>query len=165
MASSDNTTTPFSQIDGQLFIESGGADSIECQLVQMDPDWTEEGETYVEARVRNQHQSTVVLRKTGDGNCSLSLDILISSFRSLTSVTPYEALTGTGLASAWTAAGLGDRHNVRLRFLLSATGAGGAAQTITFPVCVAANTKVGKSDGLYHLTSDITAFCTSPTIT
>lgn len=164
MAASDNTTIPFSQIDGTL-VFSDGTNSLTCSVVQMDPDWVLEGRPFVEARVRNKHQSTPVLRRTGDGNVTFSLDLLLTSMKGSTAATPYEWLTRTGSGASLLSVGAGDEPMTRITMTLNGSGAGAPSQTTTFAYCVARNVKVGKVDGMYHLTADITDHENEPTVT
>lgn len=163
MAASDNATIPFSQIDVTATM-TDGTNSITMNLVQNDPDWTIEGAPFVEARVRNQHQSTPVLRKTGDGNVTFTLDMMITSFKGSTAATPYEVLTRTGLGASWGNMGGGDKPMTRITLPYNASAANGASQTVTFNYCVASNVAVTKTDGIYHLTADIVDHENAPTI-
>lgn len=164
MASSDNSTIPFSQIDVTATM-TDGTNTITMSLVQGDPDWTIEGRPYVEARVRNKHQSTPVLRRTGDGNVTFKLDMLFGSYRGSTAASPYEVLTRTGLGASWGNTGAGDEPMTRISLPYNSSAAGGPTQTVTFNYCVARNVTIAKVDGLYHLTADITDHESEPTIT
>lgn len=164
MASSDNSTIPFSQTDVTATM-TDGTNTITMHLVQSDPDWTIEGRPVTEARVRNKHQSTPVVRRTGDGNVTFKLDLLIASFKGATAATPYEVLTRTGLGASWGTTGGGDEPLTRIALPYNASAAGGASQTATFGYCYARNVTVTKTDGLYHLTADVTDLENEPTIT
>lgn len=163
MSSSDVSTIPFSQIDGAI-VFSDGVTSLTCGLVQTDPDWAIEGRPFAEARVRNKHQSTPVLRRIGDGNVTFKLDVLLSSMKGTTAATPYEWLTRTGSGSSLLSTGSGDEPMTRITFTLNGSAAGAPSQTVTFGYCVARNVTVSKQDGLYHLTADITDHENEPTV-
>lgn len=164
MASSDNSTIPFSQTDVTATM-TDGTNTITMHLVQADPAWTIEGRPVTEARVRNKHQSTPVARRTGDGNVTFKLDLLIASFKGATAATPYEVLTRTGLGASWGTTGGGDEPLTRISLPYNASAAGGATQTVTFNYCYARNVAVNPTDGLYHLTADVTDLENEPTIT
>lgn len=164
MASSDNSTIPFSQIDVTATF-TDGTNTVTMNLAQTDPDWTIEGRPVTEARVRNKHQSTPVVRRIGDGNVTFKLDLMISSFKGSTAATPYEILTRTGLGASWGTTGAGDEPLTRISLPYNASAAGGASQTVTFNYCYARNVTVTKADGLYRLQADITDLENEPTIT
>lgn len=154
MAASDSTVV-FSQIDGSFVVSDGGANTLTFIFMQSDIEWTIETAPYTEARERNKHRATPVLRKTGDGNVTGSGSLLVASFLGSADETPYDVLTLTGTASAWATRAAGDK--IALRGVLTVTGGGGGAtQTVTFAYMVFTNVKVSPSggDGLFMLTFD-----------
>lgn len=165
MAASDSEIA-FSQIDGTAVWYDGGANSLTLAFVQSDIKWTEETEPYTEARVRNMHaSSTPVLRKTGDGNVTGSMRLLVSSVLGSAAVTPREALTFSGGAAGWATTARGDKKAGKLVLTLNASGASGATQTVTFNYCVATNIKFDPAgaEGLMALDFDITDHENRPT--
>lgn len=165
--STSDTQIPFSKIDGLLRVINGAGLSLEIIFVQSDLDWKEEGAPYTEAKTRNKHQATPILRKTGDGNVTGSAKLLVTSFRGATVVTPYEVLTDTGLASAYTSTAAGDRKAKKLEFYVDASAAAGASQTVAFNFAVVTNVSVspGGEDGLFGLSFDFVDHEERPTIT
>lgn len=165
MAGSDSTTS-FSRVDCTATVYDGGGNSLVLGLVQADAKWTIEGAPYTEARVRNKHASTPVLRKTGDGNVTGSMTLLIASFFGSSAVTPYEALTLTGGAAAWTTTAAGDKKAIRLVLAASATAAGGASQSVTFAYIVPMNIQVDPAgaDGLFSMSFDFTDHENEPVV-
>lgn len=163
MATSDSTSV-LSQIDGTCTVYDGSTNSLELALVQTDPEYTIEGAPYVEAMVRKKHLPIPVLRKTGDGNVTGSMSLLIRSFAGATAVTPYEVFTHTGLAASWTPTTIGDKPSLRLVFAV--TDPSGASQTVTFAYLVASNVKIAPSggDGLFMLTFDFTDHENAPVV-
>lgn len=165
MAASDSTTS-FSQIDCTATVYDGGGNSLVLGLVQGDAKWTIEGEPYTEAKVRNKHASTPVLRKTGDGNVTGSMTLLVASFVGSAAVTPYEAITLTGGASGWTTTAAGDKKAIRLVLAPSATAAGGASQSVTFAYLVPTNIQIDPAgaDGLFSMSFDFTDHENAPVV-
>jgi hypothetical protein len=166
MAASDSAV-PFSQIDGTLTASDGASASLEFDFVQSDIEWTVEGAPYTEAKVRNKHKATPVLRKTGDGNVTGSASLLVTSLRGSTDETPYEFLTQTGGSASITTRAAGDRKAIKLAFTVNASAAGGASQLVEFNYSVCQNVKVSPSgsDGLFLLTFDFTDHESAPTVT
>lgn len=168
MSASDSTTS-FSKIDCSCVLSDGGSNSVTVGLVQADPAWTVEGAKYVEARVRDTHAATPVLRKTGDGNVTGSITALVATLRAATSSVPslYEILTGTGAAASWATTAAGDRKTLRMALTLNASGASGATQTVTFNYCVFSNVKIDPAgaDGLCSISADFVDHENVPTIT
>lgn len=167
MAASDSTTA-FSQVDGAAVFSDGTAtpNTLTVGFVQADVAWTVEGAPYTEARVRNKHHSTPVLRKTGDGNVTGSMSLLVTSLKGDTAVTPYEFLTRTGGASAYKSTANGDKYAIKIAVTFNATDAGGASQTVTFAYVVPTSIKVDPAggDGLMMLSFDFTDHENAPTV-
>lgn len=156
MATSDSVVA-FSGIDGSMTIAgAGSSQSITVTLVQTDAGWTEEGTPFVEARTRNQHQSTPVLRATGSGNCTGSINALVATVAGVTGASLYEVLTLKGLAASWTTTAAGDKKALRVVLTANASAAGGATQTMTMNYCVFSNVKVDPNgaDGLWMISAD-----------
>lgn len=166
MASSDSTIA-FSLTDGTVTASDGGANSLILTLVQTEINFTIEREPVTEARSRNKHLSTPVLRKTGDGNISGSMVLLVSSFKGSADETTYEVLTMSGTASGWTTTAAGDGKTIRLTFAAVNPSTGGASQTIAFNYCYCSNVKVepGAADGLTSISFDFTDYENYPTVT
>lgn len=146
MAASDKTTT-FSKVDGAATLYDGGANSLAINFVQSDIKWTIDLGTYTEAMTRGKHQATPVLRKTGDGNTTGSMRLLITSLLGSAAVTPYEFFTHTGGASAFTTTAAGDRKANRLVVVFTDPSTGGASQTVTFAYLVATSIAVDPEGG------------------
>lgn len=159
-----DSSSTYSQIDGTLVI-GDGTNSLTADFVQSDISWTEEGSSYTEAKSRNKHKTTPVLRKTAEGNITGSLSLLITSFRGNTAITPYEVFTRTGLGASWGNTAVGDKKASRLALTLDNTAASGGAQTATFGFVVFTSVKVDPAggDGLYLLTADFTDHEEAPT--
>jgi hypothetical protein len=164
MAASD-TTVPFSIIDGACTVADGGANSITLGLVQAEVKYKIENPSWTEARSRNKHLSTPTARKTGDGNVTGSLTLLVASFYGSAAATPYEVFTGTGGAAAWATNGAGDKQLLKLT--LTGTNTTGATQTILFAYCAFSNVDIDPQggDGLYTLTCEFTDLENAPTVT
>jgi len=167
--SASDSVIPFSKIDWTLVLSDGGSNSITVGLMQTDISWTAEGAKYVEARVRDMHSATPVIRKTGDGNVTGSLMALVATLRSSSSSAPslYEVMTGTGAASSWATTAAGDRKTIRAALSGNASGAGGATQTVTFNYCIFANVKCDPAggEGLMSISAEFTDHENAPTIT
>src|SRR5688572_24286056 len=118
MAQSDSTSV-FSQNDGTWTILDGGSNSLEIAFTQSDLSWAIEGDPYVEAKVRNKHASTPVLRKTGEGNVTASGRLLVKSLYGSAAVTPYEVLTLSGGAASWATTAIGDKKALKHRVLFT----------------------------------------------
>lgn len=168
MSTSDSTVT-YSQIDISLALLDGGSNSVTVGLVQADISWTIEGAPYTEARVRNQHAATPVVRKTGDGNVTGSLSALVSTFRAATATSPslYEILTHTGSAASWATTAAGDRKTLKAQMTLNASSAGGASQRVDFNYMIFSNVKVDPAgaEGLCMISADFIDLENAPTIT
>lgn len=165
--SASDSAIPFSIIDGTLTASDGSTSSLVIAFVQTEINWTEERAPVTEARTRNKHASTPVIRKTGDGNISGSFVALVSSFKGSADETAYEVLTGTGTASGWVTTAAGDGKTIRLTFAGVNPSTGGASQTVAFNYCYMSNVKVepGAADGLTTISADFTDYETSPTVT
>ena len=163
MGASD-TTSSFSQIDGVWTVSDGGANSLVMPFVKSDLSWALEGQPYTEARVRNKHQSTPVLRITGDGNCTASANVGVTSFYGSSAVTPYEVLTLSGGAASWATTAVGDKKS--LRHTVVFTNPSGATQTVIFNYGVAMNISIDPAgdEGLMTLSFDLTDHENAPTV-
>lgn len=167
MAVSDSEIV-YSQVDGTATVLDGAGNSLVLAFVQSDITWTEETPPYTEARVRNKHaSSTPILRKTGDGNVTGTMRLLISTFYGSAAVSPREAITFADGASGWTSTSRGDKKTFTLRLDLTAAAGGGAVQRVSFNYCVATNLKFDPkgADGLMSLDFDITDHENAPTYT
>lgn len=165
MAGSDRTDGVFSQIDGDVYIYGGAPATESCQLkvVQGDVNYTIEGDQHTEARSRNKHLSTPILRKTGDGNVTGSFSCLIHSFKGSSAATLYEVLTGTGLAASWSSTAYGDK---KARKLVMTVNDGSLSQVTTFNYCVFSNVAIDPAgaDGLWQVSADFTDYESAPTV-
>jgi len=166
MASSDRTDGAFSQIDGDVYIYGGSpsTESLQLKLVQGDVTHTVETEPYAEARNRNKHLSTPILRKTGDGNVTGSVSLLVSSFKGSTAASVYEVFTGTGLAASWSSTASGDKKAKKMEMTVND---GSLSQKLAFNYCVFTNVAVDPAgaDGLYQVSADFTDHENAPTVT
>jgi hypothetical protein len=144
MSASDSEIS-FSKVDCTCTAYDGSTNSLVIAGIQSDISLTREGTKYVEARTRDLHASgTPILRKVGDGNW--------------TGVTPREFLTFTGGASGFTSTARGDKPACKLVLAISASGAGGAIQTLTLNYCVVTSVKIDPAgaDGLFMMTVEFT---------
>jgi hypothetical protein len=158
MSASDSEIS-FSKVDCTCTAYDGSTNSLVIAGIQSDISLTREGTKYVEARTRDLHASgTPILRKVGDGNWTGSFSMLVSSFYGSTSVTPREFLTFTGGASGFTSTARGDKPACKLVLAISASGAGGAIQTLTLNYCVVTSVKIDPAgaDGLFMMTVEFT---------
>lgn len=164
--SASDSQIPFSIIDGALVLSDGGANSLTVAFIQTEINWTEERAPVTEARTRNKHASTPVLRKTGDGNCTGSFMALVSSLYGSADETVYEVLTGKGTAAGWTTTAAGDAKTIRATFTGTNPSTGGATQSVAFNYCYFANVKIepGGADGLTTISADFTDYETTPTV-
>lgn len=163
MSASDSSSV-FSQIDGTYTIYDGSTNSLEMPFVQSDLSWALEGDPYTEARVRNKHASTPVLRKTGDGNVTASARLLVKSFYGSSTVTPYEVLTLSGGAATWTTTAIGDKKALKHR--IDFVDPSGATQRVEFNYAVAMNVSIDPAggDGLMMLSFELTDHESKPTV-
>ena len=155
MAASDSVI-PLSIVDGTLVFSDGGANTQTVAFIQTEWNWTRELAPFVEARTRNKHHSTPVLRKTGDGNITGSFMALVATLYGSAAPSLDEVIMFTNGASAWTTTSAGDRKTLRCALTGNASGAGGATQTYTFNYCAFSNVKVepGGADGLWTISAD-----------
>lgn len=165
MSASDSTTS-FSMIDVSMSLYDGGSNSLAVGLIQSDAKWTIEGEQHTEARVRNKHASTPVIRKTGDGNVTGSLTALVASMKGSAAVTLYEWLTFTGSAAGYTTTAAGDKKALRMVLTGTNPSSGGATQTVTFAYCVFSNVAIDPAgaDGLWTLSADFVDYENTPVV-
>ena len=154
----------FSQTHGTWSVFDGSGNTIAMPFVKSDLTPTIEGKPYTEAKVRNMHQSTPVLVETGDGNVTASATIGVTSFAGNTAATPYEVLTGTGLAAGWTTTAVGTKK--ALRHVVTWTNPAGATQTVTYAYCVASNVAIDPAgdEGLMSMSFDLTDHENAPTV-
>jgi hypothetical protein len=159
-----DTTSSFSRIDGVWTVTDGGANSLIMPFVQSDLSWALEGQPWTEARTRNKHQSTPVVRIVGDGNCTASATLGVNSFYGSTSVTPYEVLTLSGGAAGWATTAIGDKKC--LRHTIVFTNPSGATQTVVFNYGIAMNIAIDPAgnDGLMSLSFDLTDLENKPDV-
>lgn len=165
MASSD-LAVPLVLQDVTSLTATNGSRSVTFTFDQTAVSWSEEGKKRTEARTRGRHESTPMVRKTEDGNCTFSLKLLVTGFRGSTAATPYEILTFTGLCASDTTVGAGDGDLISIAMPFSASGAGGVTQTATFGYCAVSNVKIDPSgeDGKFSLTCDVMDYENHPTI-
>lgn len=162
-----DSSIPFSgSEDESLVIKDGGANSITLTFAQGGLVVEEEQAPYVEARTRNKHQATPVVRKTGNGNLKITLKCLVTSFKGTANVHPYEALTFSGNAAAWASTSTGDKKTLQLEHTLNSTVAGGGSQLRTYKYCVPGPVSLDPmgADGLFLLSCELTDLEEAPTI-
>lgn len=165
MASSDRTDGAFSQIDGDVYVYGGSpaTESLQLKLVVGDVNHVVEGDPYTEGKNRNKHLATPILRKTGDGNVTGSVSMLVSSFKGSTAASVYEVLTGTGLAASWSSTAYGDKKAKKMEMTVND---GSLSQKLTFNYCVFSNVQVDPAgaDGLFQVSADFTDHESAPTV-
>ncbi len=156
--SQSDSVIPLSIVDGTLTAYDGGANSAVFPFIQTEWNWTRELAPFVEARTRNKHHGTPVLRKTGDGNITGAFTALVATLYGLLAPSLEEILGFTNGASGWATTSAGDRKTLRIALIGNASAAGGATQTYTFNYCAFSNIKVepGGADGLWMISADFT---------
>jgi len=150
----------YANIQGKLTCYAGGGETLELELVQSDIEWNEEGDTYSEAMVRNEHPKgePPILVRTGHGNVAGSATLLVKRFTSPSgSYSPYEWFTHSGRATSLRSTSQGDKWAFGMKYYIDSSVAGGQAETVNFRYC-AVKLKVAPSaaDGKMLLSFDFT---------
>lgn len=162
MAASDSTIV-FSGIDDTIVLSDGTGtpQTITMFGVTGNLTYTMPLETVAEMRIRDQHQSTPVVRKTGDGNVTGSIKAHITSFKGSSTKTLVDVMLGN---ASWLTVGAGDGRLMKMVVTYNASGAGGASQTVTFAYVRWSNVNVSYDSGLLSLSADFTDFENAPAI-
>ena len=170
MASLD-AVVPFKNSNGVLTLldGTGTPNTLQITFRQGTLSYSETGRAYVEAMEAGRHVSAApVLVETDDGNVSGLFTLLVTSFKGSSNVTPYEFLTFTSGASAYTTTAKGSKPAIKMTFVVDSTGeAGGSggSQTITFAYAVINSIDLdsGGADGLFQMSVSFTDHENRPT--
>ena len=149
---------------GTLALEDGGANSITVTFIQAEITWTETGRQWVEGRSRDRHEAVPVALEVGDSNVEGSFQFLVTSWRGAANVHPYEALSFTGNASAWTTTAAGSKKALKATYTTDSTADGGGSQTVIFAYMIPTDLEKGDVDGLLSLTGNFTDLENRPTM-
>ena len=150
---------------------AGSPASVTVTFKQGTISWTETGRTYTEAREAGRHASVSgkpVLIETDDTDVTGSFTALVTSFKGSSNTHPYEALTFSGNASAWTSTAGGSKTAIKLVLTVDSSGedSTGGSQTVTFAYAVPTEVSVDAAcgDGLFQLSCSFTDHENRPTL-
>lgn len=156
--------------DGAITITDGSGNTVTAgvQFFQ-DCTWSETAAPYTEAKNRGKRPSVPVAMKTGDGQCEVTMSFLVTSLKGNSTVHPYEAITRTGAASAWTSVIDGDKYAVQIDVTYNSSagsvgGTGGGTQTVRHPYCIPTSVDPNHQDGLLAVEASFDGLYGSPTI-
>ena len=121
------------------------------------------------AHVQEEWQGLrLVLIETDDTDVTGSFNALVTSFKGSSNTHPYEALTFSGNASAWTSTAGGSKTAIKLVLTVDSSGedATGGSQTVTFAYAVPTEVSVDAAggDGLFQLSCSFTDHENRPTL-
>lgn len=164
MAASDSVIS-FADTDCRIYIEDGGANSIEVLPRLGTLSWTVSKKPSTEVMHRNKHQSTPVVRTTGAAVVTGTFSMGAGTFLGSTAVTPYEALMGLNGGASWTNTASGDAVTRKIRIVMTNPSTGGATQTKTFAYVEAQEVAIdmGGEDGTAKLDFSFTDYENAPT--
>tara|TARA_R110000824_G_scaffold78962_10_gene199085 strand:+ start:1162 stop:1680 length:519 start_codon:yes stop_codon:yes gene_type:complete len=159
-----DAVVPFKNTNGVLTLidGTGTPNTLAITFRQGTISYSETGRAYVEAMEAGRHIAAApVLVDTDDGNVTGSFSMLVTSFRGSSAVTPYEFLTFTLGAAAFTTTAKGSKPAIKMTFVVDSTGeAGGSggSQTITFNYAVINSVDLdsGGADGLFQMSVSFT---------
>lgn len=165
MAQLDSTIPTKWAGSGTLVLQEGGGNTVTITFEQGTFQWSYTGREYTEAMARGRHYGTPVLVETTDSNVTGSFSFLPCSFYGSASVTPYEMMTFTGGAAAYTTIAAGSKKALRATLTINKTEESESNQTATFAYCVFTfDVDMAAADGLSQIDCSFTDHENYPTI-
>lgn len=147
MAVLDGTAPHKSSGSGTVVWTDGSGSTCTATFVQSELSWTQVGRKWVEARSRDRHETIPISIELGDNNVEGQITMLISSYKGSANTHPYEAVTFSGNASAWTSVGTGSKKSLKCVLTQNSTADGGGSQTITFAYWIPTSVAVDPAGG------------------
>ena len=165
MAAHDGNGIPkYFRGGGSGKIIDGSGNEVAFEFEQTMLTWEVIGRTKTEARSRGRHESTPVIVENEDSNIALSLDFYITTFSGSSAVSPYEAMTQTGQASAWTSTAAGNAYCFKIEMTFNNTGGGGGSQTVTFDYVSKESISISENENFVQGSFSGIAYQNLPTI-